>query len=181
MEVDVALLILLAAGFLLGVLRGAVRQLIVLGAWLVTFIVAAYLRPTVGDWIALNAGEYSRAHVDMLAFAGSFLVLLTLAVLVIEIGGRTVQLTQRVAVDEILGGFLALGATILVIGSFAIIFDTYYATGPSLANAELDIARQLNAAFGRSAIIRAMHDSLIPGLVALLGPVLPPDIRAVYA
>ena len=99
MEVDVALLILLAAAFLLGVLRGAVRQLIVIGAWLVTFVVAAYLRPTVGDWIASNAPEYSRAHVEMLAFAASFL---------------------------------------------------------------------------------AMHDSLIPGLMALLGPVLPLDIRAGY-
>lgn len=180
MEVDVALLILLAAGFLLGVLRGAVRQLIVIGAWLVTFIVAAYLRPVVGDWIASNAAEYSREHVEMLAFAGLFLVLFTLAVLVIEIGGSTIQLTQRVAVDEVLGGFLALGATILLIGTLAIIFDTYYAANPSLANSELEIARQLNAAFDRSAIIRAMHDSLIPGLMALLGPVLPPDIRAVY-
>ena len=180
MEVDVALLIFMAAGFMLGVLRGAVRQLIVLGAWLVTFILAAYLRPTVGDWIASNASDYPREHVEMLAFALTFLVLFTVAVLVIEIGGKTIQLTQRVAVDEILGGFLALGVSILVIGSLAIIFDTYYAAGPSLANSELDIARSLNAAFGRSAIVSAMHDSLIPGLIALLGPVLPADIRAVY-
>lgn len=181
MEVDVVLLILLAAGFLLGVLRGAVRQLIVIGAWLVTFIVAAYLRPLVGDWIAANAAGYSREHVDMLAFLLSFLVLFTLAVLVIEIGGTTIQLTQRVALDEILGGFLALGATILVVGSVAIILDTYFAANPSRATSELDIARQLNAAFDRSAIISAMHDSLIPGLMALLGPVLPADIRAVYS
>lgn len=180
MEVDVALLILLAAGFLLGVLRGSVRQLIVLGAWLVAFIVAAYLRPTVGDWIASNASDYSRGHVEMLAFLSSFLVLFTLAVLVIEIGGKTIQLTQRVALDEILGGFVALGATILVIGSIVIILDTYYAAFPSLANSELGIVRELNAGLSRSAIVRAMHDSLIPGLMALLGPVLPADIRAVY-
>ncbi|MEO6350664.1 MAG: CvpA family protein [Candidatus Limnocylindrales bacterium] len=180
MEVDVILLIVMAAGFLLGVLRGAIRQLIVLGACLVTFILAAYLRPMVGEWIAANTVNYSLEHVEMLAFALTFLVLFTLAVLVIEIGGKTIQLTQRVAVDEILGGFLALGVTILAIASLAIIFDSYYAVGPPLANAELDIARELNAAFARSAIVTAMHDSLIPGLTALLGPVLPADIRAVY-
>lgn len=180
MVLDVVLLILLAAGFLLGVLRGAVRQLIVVGAWLVTFIVAAYLRPLVGDWIASNASDYSHEHVEMLAFALTFVVLFGLAVLAIEIGGKTIQLTQRVALDEVLGGFLALGATVLAIASLAIILDSYYAANPSLAASELDIARQLNAAFGRSAIIGAMHDSLIPGLMAILGPVLPADIRAVY-
>ena len=100
MEVDVALVVLLAAGFLLGYLRGAIRQLIVVGAWLVVFL------------------------------------------------------------------------------------DSYYGAGPGglpPGTTELDLARQLNQAFDRSAIVGFMHDSLIPGLMALLGPLLPADIRAVYA
>ena len=55
MEVDIALILLLAAGFLLGVARGGVRQLIVLGAWLLTFILSAHLVRPLGDWIAGNA------------------------------------------------------------------------------------------------------------------------------
>ena len=179
MEVDIALVVLLAAASLLGVLRGAVRQLIVLGAWLVTFIVAAYLRAMVGDWIASNASEYSREHVEMLAFLASFLVLFSLAVLVIEIGGSTIRVTERVALDEVLGGFLALGATLLAIASVAIALETYYAASPPVGAAELDIVRELHLAFDRSGIVRAMHDSLIPGLIALLGPLLPQDVRLI--
>jgi membrane protein required for colicin V production len=179
-EVDVVLVVLLAAGFLLGVLRGAVRQLIALGAWVIAFIVAAYLRSLVGDWIASNAPQYSREYVDMLAFLGSFLVLFTLAVLVIEIGGSTIHLTQRVAVDEVLGGLLALGFTLLSIAAVVIALDSYYAANPPTGATELDMVHQLHSALARSAIVSSMHDSLIPGLIALLGPLLPSNIPAVY-
>ena len=181
MEADIALIVVLAAAFLLGYLRGAVRQLIVVGAFLVAFIVAAYMRGIVGDWIASNASAYPREHVDMLAFLASFLVLFSLAVLVIEIGGSTIQLTRRATLDQLLGGFLAVGAALLTIAAVAIALDTYYLAGPVPGAAELGITRDLYLAFERSGIVRAMHDSLIPGLIALLGPLLPQDIRAVYA
>lgn len=180
-EVDIALVLLLAAGFLLGVARGGVRQLIVLGAWLVTFILSAHLRGPLGDWIAGNAAAYSRAHVDMLAFLAGFLVLFGLAVLIIEIGGSTIRLTKRVGVDQILGGILALGATLLMIAAVTVALDSYYALSPPPGAAEFDLVHKLNEAFDRSAIIGFLHDSLIPGLMALLGPLLPADIRAVYA
>jgi uncharacterized membrane protein required for colicin V production len=179
-EVDVVLVVLLAAGFLLGVLRGAVRQLIVLGAWLVVFFLSIYLRPIVGDWIASNRPDLSREYVDMLAFLVTFLVLFTIAVVVIEVTGTTIHLTQRVAVDEILGGFLALGATLLAIATVAIALDTYYAGVPQPGAADMEFVRELHLAFERSAIIRQMHEALIPGLIAITGPLLPQDIRAVY-
>ncbi len=180
MEVDVAIVVLLVAGFLLGYLRGAIRQLIVVGAWLVTFVASAYLREPVGDWIAANATEYSREHVEMLAFAVVFLVLFTLAVLVIEIGGSTVHLTPRVAVDEVIGGVLALGATLLMIAALVIVLDTYYLANPPAGVPEFDFVSHLSLAFDRSTIVGFLHDSLIPGLISLLGPLLPADIRAVY-
>jgi len=180
-EVDVVLVVFFAAAFLLGVLRGAVRQLIVLGAWLVIFLISVYLRPIVGDWIASNRPEFSREYVDMLAWLVTFLVLFLLAVLVIEIGGSTIHLTQRVAVDEVLGGFLALGVAILVMASVVIILDSYYGSTPPPGAADVAIVREVHEAFQRSAIIQQMHQSLIPGLVAILGPLLPQNVRAVYA
>ncbi len=83
--------------------------------------------------------------------------------------------------DEILGGFLALGATLLAIATVAIALDTYYAGTPQPGAAEIQFVRELHLAFERSAIIRQMHEALIPGLIAILGPLLPQDIRAVYA
>src|SRR5215207_8868390 len=125
-EADVLIILLLVAGFVLGFVRGAVRQLIVLGAWLVAFLIAPYFRPLVGDWITSNTLEYPREYVDMMAFVASFVVLFLLALSVIEIGGHTIQLSQRPAVDEIVGGLLMLGTTLLAIASVVIAFDSYY-------------------------------------------------------
>jgi colicin V production protein len=160
-----------------------VRQLIALGAWLVSFIVAAYLRGPLGDWIAAQGGGYSRAYVEMLAFGIAFVVLFALAVVVIEIGGSTIQLTQRVALDQVLGGFLALGVGLLVIGALLIVLDGYYiyAGGPAVGAPDIDFVRALHAALDRSAIVQSLRGSLVPGLISLLGPLLPADIRAVYA
>jgi uncharacterized membrane protein required for colicin V production len=179
-EVDLAIIILLVAGFLLGIVRGAVRQLIVLGAWLVAFLISPYLRPFVGDWIVANTSEYSREYVDMLAFTATFLVLFVLAVVIIEIGGRTVKLSERPLVDDVLGGFLMLGATLLAIASVVIALDSYY-LNPVVGAAEQPFIHDLYNALERSAIVDAMHNALIPGLVAILGPLLPGDIRALYA
>lgn len=180
MEVDVVLIVLLVAGFLLGYVRGALRQLIVLGAFLVAFLVAPYLRAPVGDFIMANAHEYSREYVDMLAFLASFVVLFLVALLVIEIGGKTVHLSERPLVDELLGGFVMLGVTLLAIAAVVIALDSYY-LNPVLGATEQPIVHEIHAALERSAIVDAMHNALIPGLIAILGPLLPPDIRSLYS
>jgi uncharacterized membrane protein required for colicin V production len=178
-EVDVVLVVLLVTGFLLGYVRGALRQLIVLGAWLVAFLIAPYLRTVVGDWIMANSSAYSRDYVDMLAFLASFLVLFLIALLVIEIGGKTVHLSQRPAVDELVGGFLMLGATLLAIAGVVIALDSYY-LHPVFGATEVPIVHDIYAALERSTIVDAMHNSLIPGLIAILGPLLPSDLRTLY-
>jgi uncharacterized membrane protein required for colicin V production len=179
-EADIAIVILLVAGFILGVVRGAVRQLIVLGAWVVAFLVSPYLRPTVGDWILANTPDYSREYVDMLAFVASFFVLFLLAVVVIQVGGKTVQLSQRPGVDEVLGGFLMMGAALLSIAAVVIALDTYY-LNPVVGAAEQPFVHDLYNALERSAIVDGMRNALIPGLIAILGPLLPGDIRVLYA
>ncbi len=176
MEVDILLLIFLALAFLLGVLRGAVRQLIAVGAWLVTFVVAAYLRSAVADWLATQQAQLSREYLEMFGFLIAFVVLFSICLLIIEIGGSTIQLTSRALVDEILGGLLALGVAVLVLGALLIVLDSYYAH-PIPGGTEQELVRGLHLAFQRSAIIDALHRSLVPGLLALLGPLLPTQIR----
>ena len=68
-----------------------------------------------------------------------------------------------------------------MVASVAIILDSYYAVTPPPGAAQVDIVREIHSALQRSAIVQQMHTSLIPGLVALMGPLLPQDIRAVYA
>jgi membrane protein required for colicin V production len=176
-EADIALVAFLAAAFFVGIVRGAVRQLVALGAWFVTFVVAAYLRNPVGDWIAAQQLQLSPDYVHMLGFVLSFLVLFGLAVLVIEVGGTTLQLTRQPLVDDVVGGIVGLGVGLLVVASLVIALDTFYATGPPAGTAELDFVHAIEVALQRSTIVQSLHTSLVPGLVSLLGPLLPTDVR----
>jgi len=178
-EVDVILVVLLVTGFLLGYVRGALRQLIVLGAWLVAFLIAPYLRSPVGDFILANTHEYTREYVDMLAFLASFVVMFLLALVVIELGGKTIHLSKRPVVDEVVGGFLMLGATLLSIAAIVIALDSYY-LNPVIGAIEQPFIHDIHNGLERSAIVDAMHYALIPALIALLGPLLPADIRNLY-
>ncbi len=163
MEADVVIVVAARRrASLLGVVRGAVRQLIVLGAWLVAFLVAPYLRPLVGDWIMSNAPDYSREYVDMLAFLASFLVLFLLALVVIEIGGRTVQLSAAPGRRRDPGwlpdargnaAFDCRGRD----RARLVLLEPRDRRGGAAAR------HDIYAALERSAIVDAMHNALIPG------------------
>ena len=181
MEADLVIGGLLVIGVLLGVFRGALRQLIILGAWIVVFIVSIYLRQTVGDFLVGNLPEFSREYIDMLAFLSTFVILFTLVVIVVELRGATVHLSKRPAVDEILGALLGLGWMVLAVASFSIALDSFYLLGQPAGAVEITIVREIHQAFDRSAIVATLHDSLIPGVVAILGFLLPSEIRALYA
>jgi uncharacterized membrane protein required for colicin V production len=180
-EADLLIGALLVIGVLLGVFRGALRQLIILGAWLVIFLASIYLRQIVGDFIVGNLPQFTREYIDMLAFLSTFVIVFTLVVIFVEVRGATVHLSKRAWVDEILGGLLGLGWMLLAVASVAIALDTFYLSSQSAGADEITILRELYQAFERSAIVRALHDSMIPGLIAILGFLLPDEIRALYA
>lgn len=181
MVVDVVLVALLIVGALLGLFRGAVRQLILVGAWFVIFLASIYLRPAVGDFLAGNLAAVSREYIDMLAFLSMFLILFTVAVVAVELRGATVHVSKRRFVDETMGALLGLGWMLLAIAGVAIALDSFFLLGPDAGANEVTIVRELNAAFERSAIVGALHDGLIPGLIAVLGFLLPAEIRSLYA
>lgn len=176
MVVDIALVLLFLGALLIGILRGALRQLMTLGAWLVALVVAAYMREPVGDWIAAQT-DYSREYVEMLGFGLAFIVLFALAVIVIQIGGRTVELIERPGFDEMLGGVLGLAWAVMAITSLLIVLDTYYAN-PVRGSSELALVQDLNVELRDSSIGAALQRSAVPGLGSVLGPLLPAEVRA---
>lgn len=181
MEADLTLSLILVAGFLLGLFRGPVRQLLALGVVLVSFVIAVYLRPPVGDWIATQALDYSREYNEMLGFGLAFVVLVGVGVFVVQLIGATTHLTRRVTLDAILAGLLGLGLVVLTLACFMIVLDSYYATEPSGGGSQLGFVRELNIALGNSAIARAVHENVVPILLTVFGPILPPDLRALAA
>ena len=181
MEADLLIGALLVVGVLLGVFRGALRQLIIVGAWLVIFIVSIYLRPAVGDFIVGNVPQFSREYIDMLAFLSTFLILFLIVVVAVELRGATVHLSKRAWVDEILGGLLGLGWMVLAVATMAIALDSFYLLGVGAGADEISSsARSIRHSSARPSWPRCMTRSS-PGLIAILGILLPGEIRNLYA
>ena len=178
MLADVVIIMALLGAVLVGVFRGALRQFIVLGALLVTFIVAAQVRPPIAGWLIAQEPDFSAQYAEMISFVLAFVVLFGVALVIIETGGRTIVLSGRPLVDEVQGGFLMLGAGLLWVTALLAALGTYYAVTPEGVTAELELLRELNAALETSAIATALRDSLVPALQTLLGPLLPADVRA---
>ena len=177
MLADISIVVVLVVSVLLGIFRGALRQLVALGAALVAFIVAAQVRSPIADWLKAQEPDFSDQYAGMIGFILAFLVFLGVALVFIEIGGRTVALSSRPIVDEVVGGALALGVALVSLGALLMALGTYYSSAPVGVTAEVGVLRDLNAALAHSAIANALRDSLVPGLQALLGPLLPADVR----
>lgn len=172
---DAVLLLVLGLAFVVGAWRGALRQLLVAAAWLVTFLAAAYLRDVVAKWISPQQPELSWQYVQMVAFLGTFTVLFAALALIIEISGMRINIFKRQWLDDGLGGMVAVGIAILVISSVMAIFDTYYA-GNYPAGVELGIVEDVHFGLIGSVIGGALHNSLVPGLLAVGGLLLPSNV-----
>lgn len=168
--------VLIAFG-LVGFFRGALRQLIALGAWLVAFVVAAQARGFLADWLKGQEPNFSVQYANMLGFLIGFVVLLVAALAILELSGRTVMLSNRAFVEEIVGGAALLLVGLLAVTGVMIAIGTYYAV-PGQSTADVEVVRQLNAALYESKIAAVLRDTLMPLVQSLLGPLLPPDVRS---
>jgi uncharacterized membrane protein required for colicin V production len=173
---DVAIIVLLIAFTLVGFFRGALRQLLALGAWLVALVVAAQARGFLADYMRAQEPDFSLQYANMLSFLVGFLILLIAALAIIELSGRTVTLSNRAIVEEVVGGAALALVGVLAITGVLLALDTYYAV-PTGFTAEVDLVRQLHTALGESKIASVLHDTLVPLVQSLLGPLLPPDVR----
>jgi uncharacterized membrane protein required for colicin V production len=178
MEGDFAILVLLMACVLLGILRGAVRQLLAFGALFVTFIVAAYARVPIGDWLMQQNGTYTQSYSEMLAFLLSFVVLFGIALAAVEIGGSTIHLSKRPVVDELVGGLVMFAVGVLFVATVVIVLETYYSSGPPPSEPQLQAVRDMYFVLEESVIVQQMHTTLIPGMLTLLNPLLPASVTA---
>ena len=177
MPTDILLLVVFIAAALLGALRGSVRQLLALGGWLVTLIMAAYMRAPVAEALMSQSPNVSEGHAHMVAFVLAFLVLLGIALVAIQATGIKVQLTMRPYVDEAVGGAVMLVVAVLAVASVLLALDTYYVGAPP-GEPQIGLARSLHDAMQQSAIAAFLRETVNPALLGLLSPLLPADVRA---
>lgn len=179
MLADVAIALFLVGCLLIGVFRGALRQLIALGAWLVALVVAAQGRGFLSDWLRAQEPDFSPQYANMLGFLIGFAVILVAALAIIELSGGTIRLSSRPIVEEILGGGVMVFVGLLAVTGLLIALGSYYLSEPRGGfTAEVELVSQLAAALNDSKIARGLNDTLMPAIQALLGPLLPADVRS---
>ncbi len=178
MLADVGIVLFLIGCLVIGLFRGALSQLIALGAWLVAFVVAAQARGFLADWLLSQEPDFSDQYASMLGFLIGFAILFVAALALIELSGRTVTLSSRPIVEEVVGGGLLLIVGLLAVTGLLIALGTYYSSAPHGFTAEVDLVRRLSDALNESTIAKALTDTLMPAIQVLLGPLLPPDVRS---
>jgi uncharacterized membrane protein required for colicin V production len=175
---DVILVLLLAGGFVLGFFRGTVRQVLVLGAWLIIFVLAAYLRVPVAEWLAGGRPQFSLDYALMLSFLAIYLGLFGAALLLFEFGGAPSRLTRHPVLDDAVGGVLGLFIAAVLIAGVIVVLDTFYIRAPTTVPGELTWLRDVDAGLDASAVASLIRDWVVRGLGIVVGPLLPPDVRA---
>jgi membrane protein required for colicin V production len=173
---DLVLILLLAGGFLLGFFRGSVRQLLSIGAWLVTFLLAAHLGQFVGR---LLFEGFTSDYAVMVGFGLVFTVLFVGSVVVFQLSGQAISLSRHELLDDLVGGLLGMALVLLAAASVLVILDTFYARPDLPAGPQIALLATLFNELEQSAIATGLRDSLIPLLGMLLRPLLPPYVAVV--
>ena len=119
---DYAILGIIAASILVGVLRGFIKEVFSLAVWVVAFLVAYHFAGDVADLMA-NAITLPSARTAM-GFAGLFVAVLLVGGLVNYLLGKLVETTGLSGTDRLFGGVfgaargLALVVVMLLVAGF---------------------------------------------------------------
>lgn len=177
---DIFLLVIVVSSVLVGFFWGAARSLMLLAAWLGAFIAGAYLKIQLGSWLARQWTTFDAVFNDMAAFGIIFAGFLLLAPIAIAVGTSGDQgLSRYQVLDDVVGSAFAAFVAILGIAGIMIILSTYYQDRTISQISAPDWVTSLSQSLLSSGLGTAIHERLIPLLGAVLGPLLPPDVRAV--
>jgi uncharacterized membrane protein required for colicin V production len=177
---DIFLLVIVVSSLLVGFFWGAARSLMLLAAWLGAFIAGAYLKIQLGSWLARQWTTFDAVFNDMAAFGIIFVGILILAPIAIVVGTSGDQgLSRYQLLDDVVGAAFAAFVAILAIGGVMVILSLYYQDRSLTQVAGAEWVTSLNQSLLSSGLGAAIQERLIPLLGAILGPLLPPDVRAV--
>lgn len=177
---DLVIALLLLGGFLMGFFQGSPRALLALGGWFIAFLAAAHLREPVGNFLADKGQPYTDGYAAMLAFGAVFIVIYGGILIAITFTYRdTRHLTRFNVADEFVAGVLGALGMLLVVTATLVILDSFYASHVATGSGEIGWISSIDAALDGSGIANALRSSLVPGLGAILEPVLPFSVRSV--
>jgi len=175
-------LALFIAGYVVGGFRtGLLRRLAGLVFIAIGLIAGAYLRVPVGALVAGIFKEVPPEYADMVGYAVTFVVLVTALNLI------TAPILKRATVggfskvtDRTLGAVLGGVEAVLILSAAIVILDTYFGTAGSIGEVPgLGILKSLSEALDKSTIGQFLIKTTVPFVLAVLGPLLPRDVRSI--
>jgi uncharacterized membrane protein required for colicin V production len=181
---DIYLLVIIVSTLVVGFFWGAARSLLMLAAWLLVFLVGAHLKVELGAYLTRQWTSYPPGFSDMAAFGIIYVGLLLAAPVVIFVGTRGNQRVSRYqVVDDLVGALVATFVAVLGIAGLIIVLSTFYGTDPAVSDplgGPLWTANLYQSLLS-SSIGSSIERYLVPLIGTLLGPILPLDVREVFA
>ncbi|MGZ6379013.1 MAG: CvpA family protein [Candidatus Limnocylindrales bacterium] len=175
---DIILLLLFIGAFVLGFIGGTIRQLLILVVWLVSFLLAANLAIPTGKFLGSYWSEFSAPYSQMLTFLLLYIGFLIIGNIIVFVMYKRSPMVGRLAfLDELVGGVLAVGVAVLIVGGFIAILDSFYKYQSVAATTEHPIVHSIFQALEGSSIAAWLRDSFVLALGAVLSPLLPADLR----
>ena len=168
--------------FVLGFAQGTIRRVLGIASMLFSFLFAANLRSTFGQYLAQNWNDYPDEYAVMLGF-GIVFVAATIAFTAIIQGFYHKQdlFQKNKFVDELIGGLLGVVQAFLLVGFVIIILDSFFRI-PTIPKFDTEFGwlRGLFDLINESGVADLFRTRLIPGFITVFGLLIPADVQAFY-
>lgn len=181
---DVFLLVIIVSALIVGFFWGAVRSLMLLAVWLLAFLAGAYLKLELGSYLAAQWPNFEASWSEMAAFGLIYMGLLLAAPILIVVLTRSGQhVTRSQVIDDGIGSVVAAFVALLGIAGLMIVFSTYYDASETFIDPTggPDWAATMFQSLLTSNIGSWIYENLVPLIGTLFGPILPFDVREVFA
>ena len=175
------LLVGFIAGWIFGGWRtGLLRRLIGIGFMAISFVVSAYLRYPIGAIAVTFFKAIPTSYGNLVGYTIAFPVIL--AGLHVASAGllRKVSMTGITKeLDQALGAVVGGIEGILIISAAIVILDAYFGTGTTLRQySGLAFLKSFTESFNASTAVHILRGSVVPVVLAILGPLLPKDVKS---
>ncbi len=168
------------AGWIFGGWRtGLLKRLIGIGFLIVSFVVSAYLRYPIGAIAVTFFKGIPTSYANLVGYTIAFPVILAGLHLGSAFLLRKVSMTGITKeLDQTLGAVVGGIEGILIISAAIVILDTYFGTGTTLRQySGVGVIKSFTESFNASTTVHILRGSVVPVVLAILGPLLPKDIK----
>ena len=176
---DLLVVLFLGGMFILGFVQGTIRRVLGLASMVFSFLLAANLRDSLGNFLAANWNQFPDEYAVMIGFGLVFVAANVAFTLVIQGFYHHQPLFEKANfVDEVMGGILGIIQGLFLIGFIIIILDSFFAiTTIPESGAELPFLRGFHEFLNDSTTAEIFRTRFIPGFYNVFGILIPDDLK----